>query len=134
MRLIAMAPRSDLSSTSYALADPGKEYLLLQPAEALSPFTVTLESGTYTIEWFSVSSRQMETDGEMFVERSGTITFTPKPTMTGRPDRASACRRNLWVGLSGGGSFGDVQPFLKGGCLSAPSQRASNRPASSSIH
>ena len=83
MRLIAMAPHSDLSSTSYALADPGKEYLVLQPTEVLSPFTVTLEPGSYMLEWFSVTSRQTLSDGEVFVERSEAITFTPKTTMTG---------------------------------------------------
>src|SRR5207247_10130029 len=31
MKLSEMAPRSDLSSTSYALASPGEEYLVLQP-------------------------------------------------------------------------------------------------------
>ncbi len=83
IRLIAMEPRSDLSSTSYVLAHPGKEYLVLQPDESASPFTVTLEPGIYTVEWFSVSSRQTLSDGEMLVERAGTITFTPKITLTG---------------------------------------------------
>lgn len=78
IRLIAMVPRSDLSSTSYALADPGNEYLVLQPNEA--PFTVTLESCTYTFEWFSINSRQTVSDGEVFVERAGSITFTPPMT------------------------------------------------------
>ncbi len=83
IRLIAMVPRSDLSSTSYALANPGTEYLVLQPNEAGSPFTVTLEPGTYMLEWFSVSSRQTASDGEIFVERFGAITFTPKTTLAG---------------------------------------------------
>lgn len=78
MRLITMEPRSDLSSTGYVLAHPGTEYLVLQPDESASPFTVTLEAGTYTVEWFSISSRQTESDGEIAVEGSGTITFTPK--------------------------------------------------------
>jgi hypothetical protein len=43
MRLIAMQPRGDLSSTSYALANPGEEYLVLQPAELADPFTVTMD-------------------------------------------------------------------------------------------
>jgi hypothetical protein len=64
IQLIAMTPRSDLSSTSYALANPGKEYLVLQPSEEPSPCTVTLESGTYTLEWLSISLRQRESDGE----------------------------------------------------------------------
>jgi hypothetical protein len=78
-----MEPRSDLSSTSYVLANPGKEYLVLQPNEGVSPFTVKLESGTYAVEWLSISLRQTESDGEKIVERSGAITFTPKATMTG---------------------------------------------------
>src|SRR6185437_6342198 len=83
VKLIAMAPRSDLSSTSYALANPGKEYLVLQPTEALSPFTVTLEAGTYAIEWFSVSSRQTIADGEIAIERSGASTFIPEAPLIG---------------------------------------------------
>ncbi|HET8840055.1 MAG TPA: DUF6298 domain-containing protein [Ktedonobacteraceae bacterium] len=83
VKLIAMAPRSDLSSTSYALANPGKEYLVLQPTEALSPFTVTLEAGTYAIEWFSVSSSQTIADGEIVIERLGASTFTPEASLTG---------------------------------------------------
>lgn len=83
IRLIAMEPRSDLGSTGYILAHPGKEYLVLQPDESASPFTVTLEPGIYSAEWFSISSRQAISDSGMLVERSGTITFTPKTTMTG---------------------------------------------------
>jgi len=83
MRLIAMAPRSDLSSTGYALAHPGTEYLVLQPEVSASPFTVTVESGIYTVEWFSVTSRQNVSDGEISVESSGTITLTPKGTAAG---------------------------------------------------
>ena len=83
IRLSAMAPRSDLSSTGYALVNPGKEYLALQPNEATDPFTVTVEAGTYTVEWFSVTSHQTEIAGELSVERSGTITFTPKGPSAG---------------------------------------------------
>jgi len=60
MKLIEMEPRGDLSSTGYALANAGEEYLVLQPNEAADPFTVTLGAGTYTVEWFSVNSRQTE--------------------------------------------------------------------------
>ena len=80
MRLIAMVPHSNLSSTGYALADPGNEYLVLQPTEVLTPFTVTVELGSYRCEWFSITSRQTVSDGEVFVERSEAITFTPKTT------------------------------------------------------
>jgi hypothetical protein len=53
MNLIEMVPHADLASTGYALANPGKEYLVLQPADKAELFTVTLATGTYTVEWFS---------------------------------------------------------------------------------
>jgi len=58
MNLIEMQPRGDLSSTGYALPNEGAEYLVLQPSESADAFTVMLEAGTYTVEWFSVGSRE----------------------------------------------------------------------------
>ena len=54
INLIAMIPRGDLSSTGYALADPGSEYLVYQPAPG--SFAVKLIAGRYACEWFQVSS------------------------------------------------------------------------------
>ena len=34
----------------------GSEYLILQPEETSDPFTVTLEAGAYTVEWYSVTT------------------------------------------------------------------------------
>jgi hypothetical protein len=76
MKLIAMQPRGDLSSTGYVLANPGEEYLVLQPGEKGEPFTVTLEAGTYTVEWYSVNSRQTKDAGKLTVESSVTTTFS----------------------------------------------------------
>ena len=47
MQLIAMTPRGDLTSTGYALANPGQDYLVLQLDEPAKPFTVTLAAGSY---------------------------------------------------------------------------------------
>jgi hypothetical protein len=58
VNLAAMEPRTELSSTGYALVDPGAEYLVLDPAETTDPLTVTLEPGTYAADWFSVDARQ----------------------------------------------------------------------------
>jgi hypothetical protein len=77
MKLIEMVPRSDLSSTGYALANPGEEYLVLQPNEEADPFTAMVEAGTYAVEWFDITSRQTETDGAVSVGRSETTLFTP---------------------------------------------------------
>lgn len=83
VRLIEMVPRSDLCSTGYALANPGEEYLVLQPNEEADPFTVMVEAGTYAVEWFDITSRQTETDGEVSVGRSETTLFTPTERATG---------------------------------------------------
>jgi Family of unknown function (DUF6298)/Putative collagen-binding domain of a collagenase len=50
MNLRAMTPQPDLASTGYCLADPGREYLIYQPAPA--PFTVHLTNGAYNVQWF----------------------------------------------------------------------------------
>jgi hypothetical protein len=46
-----------VSETRFALADPGNEYLILQPGETAA-FTVILASGQYAVEWHSLRSRQ----------------------------------------------------------------------------
>ena len=76
MDLIHMEPRTDLSSTGYVLANPGQEYLILQPSETMGEFTAILEAGTYIVEWFSVNSRVRKDVGQMTVG-SGTARFMP---------------------------------------------------------
>jgi hypothetical protein len=76
MNLIEMEPRGDLSSTGYVLANPGQEYLVLQPSETADPFTVTVEAGTYRVEWFSVDSRETKSAGKVTVESDGNTSFT----------------------------------------------------------
>jgi hypothetical protein len=76
IKLIEMEPRDDLSSTGYALANPGEEYLVLQPLKTADPFTVTLEAGTYAVEWYSVTSRETKGAGNMAVARDGSTGFT----------------------------------------------------------
>lgn len=50
MDLTAMAPRSELSSTTYCLAASGREYVVYVPAPGAA-LTVTLEAGSYDAEW-----------------------------------------------------------------------------------
>jgi hypothetical protein len=71
MQLMEMAPRGDLSSTGYVLANPGKEYLVLQPNGTAEPFTVTLAAGTYRVEWYSVTTRETKEMGKLTIERDG---------------------------------------------------------------
>jgi hypothetical protein len=76
MNLAAMEPRGELSSTGYALANPGEEYLIFQPNETADPFTVTLEAGTYLAEWHSVGGRETKDAGTVKAEDHGSTTFT----------------------------------------------------------
>ncbi len=80
--LIQMQPRGDLSSTGYALAKPGQEYVVLQP-NAAEPFTVLLEPGTYAVEWFSVEGRQTVPGAAMTVERSKASSFSAPSAASG---------------------------------------------------
>jgi hypothetical protein len=76
MQLIEMEPRGDLSSTGYALANPGKEYLVLQPSETSKAFTVTLAAGSYTVEWHSVTARESKEMEMLTVDRDGNSRMT----------------------------------------------------------
>jgi hypothetical protein len=49
MQLADMAPRPDLTSSGYALAAPGEEYLVFKRGGGL--FSVALETGSYAVEW-----------------------------------------------------------------------------------
>ena len=71
-----MEPRDELSSTGYALANVGSEYLVLQPGDAADAFTVSLAAGTYTVEWYSVDARKTKAVGEVTAEGTATVDFT----------------------------------------------------------
>lgn len=76
MNLASMTPRNDLSSTSYCLANPGKEYLIYQPVSN-SSFTVNLTAGTYGYEWFEPGSGEISSPRSMTVSHNKTVSFTP---------------------------------------------------------
>lgn len=75
--LASMPPRGDLTSTAYALAHPGHEYVVYQPTETLAPFTVTLEPGTYAVRWFSVDDRTWVSGSPVTVTTRGAQSFVP---------------------------------------------------------
>ena len=72
--LSKMVPRDNLSSTQYALANPGSEYLIVQPASG--PFTVEMRAGTYSYEWFDPTSASTAETGIVTVQ-AGNNAFTP---------------------------------------------------------
>jgi hypothetical protein len=82
INLVAMEPRGDLSSTGYALANPGEEYLVLEPHDTTEPFSVTLAAGTYTVEWYGVTSRETKRGAKVTVPREAAISFTAPLAMT----------------------------------------------------
>jgi hypothetical protein len=75
MQLADSVPDGELSSTSYALANPGWEYLVLQPSESGEPFTVAVAPGKYRVEWFDVNRRESRYVGELTID--GTIAVAP---------------------------------------------------------
>lgn len=76
MNLIDMVPRGDLTSTGYALVNPGQEYLVLQPNETNDAFEVRLAAGSYDVEWCSVKTRETKQASRVSVERDGSVRFT----------------------------------------------------------
>lgn len=52
--LAKMLPSGDLSSTQYALANPGSEYLIVQPESGA--FTIEMQRDTYSYEWLDPHS------------------------------------------------------------------------------
>ena len=70
VNLATMQPRDALSSTKYCLANPGKEYVVYQPAP-VELFSVDLKSGTYEVEWFNPASGTTADKGR--VESSGGV-------------------------------------------------------------
>jgi hypothetical protein len=75
VNLARMAPRGDLASTGYCLADPGREYLALQPEAGALEVTLPDEKGSYAVEWVDVATgRQLS--GAARVE-SGKTRFVP---------------------------------------------------------
>lgn len=75
MDLLHMQPRSELASTGFVLANPGREYLVLQPEDTDDPFTVRLEPGVYVVEWFNIPRRETVSAEKLEVENDGKVSF-----------------------------------------------------------
>lgn len=74
--LLNMEPHGELSSTGYLLANPGREYLALQPDETGDPFTVELARGSYKVQWYSINQRETKDAGKIKTWDEGSIPFT----------------------------------------------------------
>jgi len=47
------------------------------PAEPAGPFTVTMDPGTYTVQWYSVHTRDRAAAGQVTAGHPAAITFSP---------------------------------------------------------
>lgn len=72
--LAMMTPSLDLASTKYCLAQPGREYLVYQPATG--GFAVNLPAGNYGFEWFNPTTGATAATGSVKVS-GGSKDFTP---------------------------------------------------------
>lgn len=63
MDLASAAPRADLASTKFCLANPGKEYLVYNPAGDGGSITVKLKAGKYKYEWMNPDNGKVVSKG-----------------------------------------------------------------------
>jgi hypothetical protein len=82
INLINMQPLPDVSSTGYALADPGNEYLVLQPSESADQFTIALTTGRYAAEWHSLVSRDTVPGTSLMVSEDTKISINAPSDIT----------------------------------------------------
>lgn len=69
MNLAATKPRPDLASTKYCLANPGREYLIYDPAGGKA-FTAKLKAGSYALEWFDPTNGKTVKKGKIKIEKA----------------------------------------------------------------
>jgi hypothetical protein len=73
--LANMTPRGDLTSTGYALAKPGSEYLVYKPLDG--SFTVDLQAGAYEFEWFNPSTGVVAGTGSLTASSENRLFTSP---------------------------------------------------------
>lgn len=74
LHLNQAVPHPELTSTGFALAWPGQEYLVYQPSTG--SFTVTLPAGEYAVEWFNPTAQAASTTTPLTVASAGAQTFS----------------------------------------------------------
>ena len=74
--LVSMTPQSDLVSTGYCLAIPGRKYLVYKPRETDISVTLTLTDGKYSVEWINPSSGK-SFKSQDYHAKTGTNIFAP---------------------------------------------------------
>ena len=75
--LAAFEPQSELSSTKYCLARPGKEYLAYQPDAKGAKFMLKIEPGAYRIRWIQCTTNDCSKAKRVEVKEAGWIPLIP---------------------------------------------------------
>jgi hypothetical protein len=75
LNLAGMNPSTSICSTAFCLVSPGVEYLIYAPDGG--PFTVNLQTGNYSYEWFNPSTALVHGSGTVFAD-GGSQSFTPE--------------------------------------------------------
>jgi len=70
MNLAAMLPSKDLASSTYCLADPGKEYLAYLPSGGTVTVDLSAAKGLFAVEWFDPSVGTSTSGGSVAGEAS----------------------------------------------------------------
>ena len=68
MDLASALPRGGLASTKFCLANPGREYLVYNPAADGGSITVKLEAGKYKYEWMNPDNGKVVSKGTVDAE------------------------------------------------------------------
>jgi hypothetical protein len=71
VNLAAMTPRSDLASSKYCLANPGREYLIYLPEGKEAAVDLSGSAGSYAVEWFDPATG--ETRKSASVQSGGSV-------------------------------------------------------------
>jgi hypothetical protein len=82
MDLARTTPRAELSSTGYVLANPGVQYLVLQP-EPGAELWVDVAAGAYEVEWFDITERRRVEVADVVADGETRVAFNPPPSVTG---------------------------------------------------
>lgn len=65
LNLTNLAPHSDLASSRYCLANPGKEYVVFLPDGVKATMDLSAASGKFAVEWYRVEDGKSQEDDDL---------------------------------------------------------------------
>jgi hypothetical protein len=82
LNLAQTTPHGELGSTGYVLANPGHDYLVLQP-EPGAELWVDLADGVYEVAWFDITERRRVEAADVNADGDTRVAFSPPPSVAG---------------------------------------------------